>query len=496
METQLLPNPQTTSDFRDRFSLDFSEIHGSVFPADVREEDRIVARIRKRVADSSFESIRIWRVSPLGIELVQNENSDYVRGDKIDLEVTIGGQRTHFEGLVVDLVQKNEEISLIGIRLSNRGKDVESTTEKRRTTRWICSDDFFPTCISPTPGRFNEYIYFQIRDISEDGFQLICSLRNKYLIPGMQLNLTASFPMVGDLSLTVCVTRVGIISERGKDYLVVGTEFISLGKNSKNVIGQYLLQFTDAETLDDLRSADFFPKSVAKGTDFYFLKSESDYEEVLNLRLAAHLAGNTIDSESTAAEMGDIFDTNSRIIVGKCNGKIIASARVRFNVLDQPMEHEQYFNWPAHLPRRDQVFEITRTVTHPNFRRNDLLAALLQFISATCVQPQRPWVLFSSTDKLLSFYTKAGFKQTGISYNHPTYRGKQNVLVTNVHDFLLGRSSHPMYWNMIWGDVYSYLVDSGIIIPEPMDRARIRAYKLYYPIASVLYKLSSRLSKS
>ena len=484
-----------TSGSRDRFSLDFSEIHETVFPADVRAQDRIVARIRKRVENSNFESIRIWKVSPLGIELVQNENSKFDRGDKVDLEITIGGQRTHFEGLIVDLVRKNEDIDLIGIRLSNRERDLESAGEKRRSIRWICSDDFFPTCVSPTPGRFNEYIYFQIRDISKEGFLLICSLRNKYLIPGMQLNLIASFPMVGDISLPVCVVRVGITSERGKDYLVVGTKFVSLSRGAKNVIGQYLLQFTDAETLDDLRSADFFPKSVAKATDFYFLKSESDYEEVLDLRLAAHRAGNTISTEVNVLEMGDIFDTNSRIIVGKHKGKIIASARIRFNVLEEPMEHEQYFDWPDYLPRRDQIFEVTRVCTHLNFRRNDLLAALLQFICATCIQPQRPWALFSSTDDLLSFYSKAGLKQTGISYSHPMYRGNQNVLLTNTFDLLLGKTSDPMYWNTLWRDVCSYLVDSGVVTPEPMDRARISVYKLFYPIASLFYKISSRLSK-
>lgn len=484
-----------TSGSRDRFNLDFSEIHETVFPADVRAQERIVARIRKRVENSSFESIRIWKISPLGIELVQSENSKFDRGDKVDLEITIGGQRTHFEGLIVDLVRENEDIALIGIRLSNRGRDLESASEKRRSIRWICSDDFFPTCVSPTPGRFNEYIYFQIRDISKEGFLLICSLRNKYLIPGMQLNLIASFPMVGDLSLPVCVVRVGITSERGKDYLVVGTQFVSLSKGAKNIIGQYLLQFTDAETLDDLRSADFFPKSVAKATDFYFLKSESDYEEVLDLRLVAHKAGNTVSSEVKVLEMGDIFDTNSRIIVGKHKGKIIASARVRFNVLEEPMEHEQYFDWPDYLPRRDQIFEVTRVCTHLNFRRNDLLAALLQFICATCIQPQRPWALFSSTDDLLSFYTKAGLKQTGISYSHPMYLGTQNVLLTNTFDLLLGKTSDPMYWNALWRNVYSYLVDSGVITPEPMDRARIRAYKLFYPIAGLFYKISSRLSK-
>ena len=244
---------------RDRFDFDFSEIHEAVFPADVRSQDRIVARIKKRDGESSFYPIQVWKLSPLGIELVDDPGQNYRKGDKIDLEITIGGQRTYFEGLVVDLILDNEAIRLIGIRLSNKRRSLDAEGEKRRSVRWLCSEDFYPTCVSPTPGRYNEYIYFQIRDISKEGFQLLCSLRNKYLIPGTQLNLTASFPMVGDLSLAVRVARIGINSERGKDHLVVGTEFISLSQTTKNVIGQYLLQFTDAETLDDLRGAGFFP---------------------------------------------------------------------------------------------------------------------------------------------------------------------------------------------------------------------------------------------
>jgi predicted GNAT family N-acyltransferase len=480
------------SSSRDRFDLNFSEIHEAVFPADVRSQDRIVARIKKRESEASFHPIQVWKVSPLGVELVDDPDQRFRKGDKVDLEIVIGGQRTYFEGLVVVRVIDNEAIRLIGIRLSNKRKSYETDGEKRRSVRWLCSEDFYPTCVSPTPGRYNEYIYFQIRDISKEGFQLQCSLRNKYLIPGTHLNLTASFPMVGDLSLPVRVARISISSERGKDYLVVGTEFINLSQATKNIIGQYLLQFTDAENLDELREAGFFPSSMAKGTDFYFLKSELDYEEVLNLRLKAHQAGGTIDETARAPDMGDIFDTNSRIVVGRHNGEVIASARIHFNVLEEDMEHERHFKWPPELPRRDQIFEITRVCTHPKFRSADLLASLLQFISATCLQPQRPWVLVSSTDNLLPFYEKLGMKSAGITYEHPTYKGNQNVLLSNAYDILLGKSTHPLYWNVVWKDVHKYLVDSGVLIPDPMDRARIRAYKLMAPISKLFYRFARK----
>jgi predicted GNAT family N-acyltransferase len=484
-----------TNPSRDKFDLDFSSIHKAIFPTDVRESDRIVARIRRRGDQEPFTSIRVWKLSPLGIELVFDASNPFERGDKVDLEITLAGQRSLFEGLVVDLIQTNDSIKLIGIRLSNKRPTSAPNGEKRRSTRWICSDEYYPTCVAPTPGRYNEYIYFQIRDISREGFQLHCSLRNKYLIPGTQLNLTASFPMVGDLSLTVSVKRIGITSDHGKDYLVVGTEFRNLTDSAKNIIGQYLLQFTDAESLSELRSAGFVPLSIDKGTDFYFLKSEDDYDQVLNLRLLAHSGGGTIDSNLEPVDMGDVFDTNSRIVVGKYKGEVIASARVHFNVLEEPMEHEQYLDWPADQPRRDQIFEISRACTHPNFRSNDLMAALLRFI-ATCIQPQRPWALISSTEELKDFYLKVGFRDTGLRYTHSVFQGTQCVLLVNTPEMFLGRTSHPIYWNVIWRAVYNHLVESGTLLPDPMDRARIRVYKILYPIAQLWFRLTTRINRT
>jgi predicted GNAT family N-acyltransferase len=481
---------------RDRFDLDFSDIHSSVFPADIRDFDRIVARVRRRDSGEEFRDVQVWKLSPLGVELVLKGNEDLFRkSTKIDLELIIAGQRAVFEGLVVDVIRENSSISLAGIRLSSP-QPHSSDQDQRRSKRWLCGEDFFPTCVSPTPGRFNEYMYFQIRDISSDGLQLICSLRNKYLIPGTQLNLTASFPMVGDLSLSVKIARVGVTSERDKDYLVVGTEYTSLSQNARNIIGQYLLQFGNAESLADLRKAGFFPQSVAKSTDFYFLKSEDDYEQVLQLRLIAHRVGGTVDEAATPFDMSDRFDSNSRIIVAKYKGTLVASARIHYSPLEESMEHEQYVAWPTDYPRRDTVFEITRVCTHPDFRSNDLLAGLLRFIATTCIQPQRPWVLISSTDAMLPFYQKIGLVKTNLHYEHPVYRGRQNILLTNALDVIRGRSVHPVYWNAIWRDVFNYLVETGILKPEPIDHARLRAYRVIQPIALLLANVSRRPRRS
>ena len=255
------PKPIPSRDF----DFDFSGIHEIVAPADVRINDKIVARIRARsIHGSEYKSIRVWRLSPLGVELIGGEGFSFRGGEPIDLEIVVRGQRSSFEGLVVDVVQESPDLQLIGIRLSKRVSRGESVGEKRRSPRWLCSNEFFPTCVGPSPGRFNDYIYFQIRDVSSEGLQLTCSLRNKYLIPDVRLTLTASFPMIGETVLSLKIIRVGISSESGKDHLVVGTEFLSLGSHAKRTLGQYLVQFSNLETLDELRDQGLVAESISR----------------------------------------------------------------------------------------------------------------------------------------------------------------------------------------------------------------------------------------
>ena len=101
---------------RSKYDLDFNEIHSGIRPADIRNTDRILARIRPRGVDETgeFEAIQIWKLSPLGVELVQSSNRRFSKGDPVDLEITLAGQRAQFEGLVVDLVNSNDSIELIG----------------------------------------------------------------------------------------------------------------------------------------------------------------------------------------------------------------------------------------------------------------------------------------------------------------------------------------------------------------------------------------------
>jgi hypothetical protein len=474
---------------RSSHQLDFTDIHQLIDPADIRTHERVLARIRKRVQDSQFVDIQVWRLSPLGVELVANSTTEqFQKGDPIDLELVLSGQRTSFEGLVVDLVLDDPDSPILGVRLSRKVGSTVPGVERRTGERWICSDEFLPTCVAPTPGRFDDFMYFQVRDVSAEGLQLSCSLRNKFLIPGMRMSLTTVFPMAQVVQLEVEIVRVGISAFAGRDRLVVGTRFRSIGDHAKAVIGQYILQFSNVETLADLRTAGMVPKSVSLGVDFYNLKSEEDYRAVLELRYIAHTSDGNLKVGATPESLADINDARSRIVVGKYKGKAVATARIRFNDLDEPLEHEAYIEWPKTLPRRDQIIEVSRVATHPDFRRNDLLAALFRYSYLNLVQRDRPWIVISCLDGMVPFYEKIGFVHTGLRHREPLWKDDRvlNIMIINTFELIVGRGVNPFYWNMMWRDVAQYLSAQSVIEPTGIDKIRMIAYRALGPVSSAI----------
>ncbi|MFK7914228.1 MAG: hypothetical protein AB8B93_09960 [Pseudomonadales bacterium] len=304
----------------------------------------------------------------------------------------------------------------------------------------------------------------------------------------MRLSLTAVFPMGNVVSISVEVTRVGVVTVGGRDRLIVGTRFVSLGAQARSALGQYLIQFSADASARDLRESGLAPKSVALGVDFYNMKSEADYAQVLRLRHSAHLLDENIDETVAVEQMGDINDTRARILVGRFGGEIVATARIRFNEIDEPLEHEEFLAWPAELPRRDQIVEISRVATHPDFRKSDLLAALFRMCYVNSLQPERPWVVISCLDHMVKFYERIGFKPTGLSHLEPLWTSgrKLNVMIVNTADVVLGRGVDPFVWNFVWKDVAGVLIESGVINPTGLDRIRLRLYRVFSSVAGLL----------
>jgi hypothetical protein len=451
-------------------------------------------RHRSATKDTRYQDIRVWRLSPLGIELISPSNAlDFEKGDSVDLEVVVAGHRSMYEGLVVDIVDAQGDMSILGLRLSHREEPNSGSRDRRKSDRWICSEEFLPGAVCPVPGRFDEFMHFKVRDISKDGLQLSTSLRNKFLLKGMRLPLAVCFPMGSVVQIDVSIVRVGLQSFGTDDRLVIGTRFDKIGDLARRVLGQYLIQFSNAESLNAVIEAGFSPTSVAQGASFYYLKSEEDYRAVLRLRYEANKHAHNLGNIRRPEDTGDMNDMRGRILVAKRNGEVIGTARFRFPQIDEPLEYESFVKWPSHLPRRDEVIEISRTATDRRFRSSDLLAGMFRYACSTSLTPERPWLVISCMEKYKVFYQKIGLQETELTYVDPHWSEPLHVMISNSYSAIKGCNVNPLYWNFIWSDVAEFMRANQITNFTNRDRARVFAYRALAPVSRLLInKLRAR----
>ena len=479
-------NPQPPS--RQRYDLPFEHLHEGASNFDIRASDHVAARLRKRDSGvGGFSEVRVWDTSERAIEIVYpaDLSQTWSTGDSVDLEITISGQRMLFEGLVVNQISANAHTKRIGIRYSRR-IDPWSKQERRVGPRWVCSDQFYPTCIATSPFINAGPTIFQVRDVSSDGMQLTCDISKTYLVPKLKVRLTVNFPLVGDFVVNVEVARIGFDSIGGRDILSIGVRFLKLTEDMKAIIAQYLVEFSNVPSLQALRDNGFKPPEPKRGIEFYYAKTEQDLRDTWHLRKKAHLNDDNIAAQHVEDEdMSDWYDLSSRIILGKYRDRLVATARVHFGSLDYPLEQEGYVEWPKNMPRRDQIMEISRVALDPDFQKGDLLFGLFQFIVMS-YREERPYVVLSAWPHQVKLYKKLGFSDTGLTHKEEFWRHKQNILIGNGLAGLCGKNMNPLVWNLTWRPAAERMIKNGIIEPKGMNRLRMAIYRLFAGPASLI----------
>ncbi len=466
-------------------------VHDKITPIDIRDGHLNYAIVKSTSNGLKLNlKLRIWRMSPLGVELVE-ENSEIIpKGIDVDLEIHNGHHKIYLSGLIVDEVTNKKGLRLLHIRLTPRPKERMESVDRRTSTRWICSEDYFPTAVASNPAQFNDFIYFRVKDISNEGLKLYTSLRNRFLVPSMSIDCLMDFPMITQVKIKLEIKSIRIELENGKEVLAVGVQYNKNDRIVKNAIKQYLIQFSSVKNLEELRQQGIEINEISTVIQYSFVKSKEDYEKVLQLRLDAYKAANKVKEDTSIHQMGDSYDARSRIVMAKFKGEVIASARLIFNKFEDQMEQEKFITWPTTLPRRDEMVEVMRACTHNDFRRSDLFFSLLQFIAVTVAQTKKNWIVICATDDIMPLYKKIGFQEVGLSYNHTGLNGlKHNILLANVKEAMEGKTVGPIVWNVIWSEVSKYLEDYGVMEVDPVTQIRLFCYRLFRPAALFIYNL-------
>nr|WP_281720562.1 hypothetical protein [Nitrosomonas nitrosa] len=314
------------------FLPDSGQIHNPFLPADIYTGDPVSARLRVDDTTGEFNQLPVWKISPLGVELLATQQNfcNWKPGMHVDLILTIGKQHSEFRNVTVSTVTKNHDRTLLGISWPRSKITHYPIVDQRTAKRFICGSDFFPTGIFNNSIRYKDFIYFRIQDISSTGMQLLTSLRNKLIVPGMTFESTCSFPMENQVQISIKIVNTRIVTSNGKVYLSLGVAHDARKEHVLTTIGQYLLQFGSGASLQELREAGFRVKSSSRAFNFGYAKSEEEYQQVLELRRIAYVHASKVSSDTSAKSMADEFDAKSRILIALYHSRVIGSVRLIF----------------------------------------------------------------------------------------------------------------------------------------------------------------------
>jgi predicted GNAT family N-acyltransferase len=473
-------------------------VHGAVLPADVRPGDPIAAQVSMPGGSERQLPTRVWRISPLGVELVRpRELPRPLLGTPLDLSLRIGASVSDFRALPLVATGSERGHDLLAFSWGQRPPR-EPARAPRAASRWVCEPGYVPTGIAPSAVRFEDFVYFRVVDVSWDGMQLETSLRNKFLVPGVELRTTCTFPTQGQLHLDLRVVHARVVERGSKKVLAVGVTYAPRGAGGREVIGRYLLQFAAGATVQELRAHGFPLRSSSQAIDFGSLQTDEEYGEVLRLRRLAYVHARKVSADAKDVDMADAFDARSRILVAKHRGQVVGTARLMFPESEADrLNHEDFLELPPGVPPRTELVEVFKTCTHPGYRGSDLFYALLQHVALVIVQSGRRYALMSATDSLAPIYRRFGFRHTGAAYEHPGMRMRHHLMLLDVARVIEGVGVSPLYWNLMRGwEVWRFGSKCGVVATDPWTITRVHLWRMLRPAAHLVRMVYERRLRS
>ena len=472
------------------FDTDSLEIHSPFNSRQVREGDPVQAKLTKRSDQGHAKDItemRVLAISPFGIQMQSLSPLEFKKGEEVDLEIQLGLNEVNFSGVVVhSIIDEN----IIGIRwFEDNKQQAVPINNRRKERRWNTSEEFLPTGVAINPLEYNDHIYFRVRDISASGLQIITSLRNKFLIPGIVIESTVNFPSVGSVGLPFKVINGKITKHNNKEFYQVGCEIQNMDFNSREIIGQYLSQFGSAESLRELVEGGFNVQSLSKSITFSYVRTSEDYDEVLKLRHLTYANSGRISHDDPVHVMSDEYDMRSRILVGRFHNRAVCSLRMVFPESNAKFEVEKNCDDPSKLPPASQTLEVTRVCNHPDFSGSDLLLEMMLHGLKVVMQTKRRYVLGCATSEQIGMYSRIGFRDTGAGFEHADFKNqRQRIIVMDLSRVVVGYDLNPIIWNIMAKNFYEYLIRTNIYEFGPGVKARMRFLRLFSPIAMILLK--------
>jgi hypothetical protein len=438
--------------------------------------------IKMKLPDSQDKiekaDVKIQSFSPLGMSFSSSKQDFNELIHKIlEVDLMVREEKISLKGVVVEA--KDQVISLKWVFIQ---QSLEDGSDRRKAQRWLCGTEFSPTGICANPLKYNDFIHFSMEDISLNGAQIITSMRNKLLVPGMSLETLMNFPMIGQTHLFVEIIYCKIVSVRGKEMFSLGCRFKKITPMQSEMIGKYLLQFGVGTTPRELKEAGFKVASFLSLSTFSYVKTKEELDQVIDLRERSWKASEPLLQSAKREDFTDSFDAKSKIIFSSYKNRCFATIRLFFPQSAEEMEHAQETDIPGEVAPYNELCEMTRIVVDPDFRAAEVLAGLMNQAAISCLQNNRRYILSSAKDNLLPVYKKMGAKIVGNPFSSALFSFEARLIVFDIHKLALAEGVHPVVWILLYRDTTKFLTQNGLIQPTTLQTIKISFLKMIAPV--------------
>ncbi|MBN21101.1 MAG: hypothetical protein CL678_07415 [Bdellovibrionaceae bacterium] len=450
-------------------------VHSPFHPEYINIGDGMTAKI---LVDNEFIFAQIIKYSPFGIELFIETDKKFMEGEEVSLLLNIAGDEIEYKGLVVNQSKESGEKNYLAIRTFIEKSTQYDGKDRRQVRRWECNAEFLPTGTAPNPLKYNDHIVFRVEDLSSKGVRLITSMRNKLIATGQRLDLSISLPTIGSVLCSILIKNLDTTVRSGKEYLVIGGEYLSPSNDFYTAVSEYLLNFGKNVSVESLRKQGFPIKNVSKWLDFSYAKTVEEYEKVLHLRMENFKTNGKLPPTAKPQDCGDKYDSKSQILTVKKDGNIISSARIGLPNNFEDSYYNQFLDLKTIIPDIQDIIELSSLCANPEFRGADIFTNMIAHSALVAIKNGRTYIIGGTSGYLVNFYVSAGAKRTGLKYVNPRFpQLESEILIMNIKSLSLGYGIGIKRWNQIYPSLVKYMIQKKLIQPTPLQNMKINFYE-------------------
>lgn len=478
-----------------RAQIDFSLIHGPFVPASVFSGMGVTASMEGS-ADEPI-SLRIWRLSPQGIEFAAPTGERFEVGQSLRFVLMMAGQKLKYVGTVVSPGHDEAGVLLVGLKYEAQvrpERPINPSRESREHRRFVANKKFYPTGVAHSPLTFHDSILFTVNDVSSAGMRLSTSMRNKFLVPGLVLTAQIHFPPMAASSVKLRICNIAVVQEDSGYAQCIGARIVERDSAFAEAMGQYILQFGQAKdgvTPKDIEDQNLAVQNHATIVDWGMAETVKDFKDVSALRLITY---SSETPHNLARSM--TFDDRSRVLIGRFRGQLVACLRVIFcSSDDDRLELESYVDLPKKYLDRFVTAEPSLLCVHPDFQSSNMAIDLIRFAIFVMMQAGRRQALHASAPEMVPFLRRMGFVDTGLRLPESAGgRANWHVLTANIEAIVDGRDVGPVMWNKLFAGHEGHLHQERWHRTGKLGAVRLATYRLIEPAQAWLDKM--RLGKA